>query len=97
MIVSAELKASSEANRVRRKEEAEMEVGDVNIRDLLQKWVESSKREDMRNSLKVRLLRIFLLLPDLCRKVVPLFDKIPSAFKLPPPNTMLSKNSLRQN
>ena len=51
--VSAQLKASSEANRLRIREEAELSIGDVNIRAHVEKWVASEKRDEMRKSLKV--------------------------------------------
>ena len=44
---------SSEANRQRRRAEAETEFGDLDVKFHLEKWVKSSQREELRQELKV--------------------------------------------
>ena len=84
LVISAELKASSEANRVRLREEAELEVGDLNIRAHIDKWVESPEREEMRLSLKVTnfyvvTTKVLRIIQRYCRKLLLRCDRTPTA------------------
>ena len=47
------MKASSESNRLRRQLEEEQEHGDLDVKAQIGKWVSSSRREELRNELKV--------------------------------------------
>ena len=84
LFISAELKASSEANRVRLREEAELEVGDLNIRAHIDKWVQSPEREEMRLSLKVTnfyfaTTKVMRIIQRCCRKLLLRCDRTPTA------------------
>ena len=57
--LSAHLKESCEANRLRRQREEETEVGDLNIGDLVATWASSAKRENMHHELEVSCFIIF--------------------------------------